>query len=251
MKKLSQIISIVNILLFAQYCFAQKDTHTNILTNIWELQNEKFKEYKTYLFFDNNKIFRYEMYNNKLTQADEKDFFLNDIYYISDSTLSQFSDKITDNELASYFNHNPNTLLKDLKLDFSKKRAGLNAVHFTKNADTITNAHIWSYQFYDKLSFNQYGYGWTPGQPQIGYIYKVATNVPKLVSQEVLKIKSQKYLEITIPKIFINASPNKPTKIYLIKGDQVEILEEKNGWLRIRYYGKKLVDGWIKKSDLK
>ncbi len=51
-------------------------------------------------------------------------------------------------------------------------------------------------------------------------------------------------------KSLINSIPNKPTKMYLIKGDEVEILEEKGEWLKIRYYGKKTIEGWIKKSDV-
>ena len=57
--------------------------------------------------------------------------------------------------------------------------------------------------------------------------------------------------EITKVKSLIYRLPNIPTKIYLIKGNEIEILEEKGEWLRIRYYGKKTVEGWIKKSDVK
>jgi SH3-like domain-containing protein len=38
--------------------------------------------------------------------------------------------------------------------------------------------------------------------------------------------------------------------MYLIKNDVVEVLEEQEDWLRIRYYGKKVIEGWIKKSDV-
>jgi SH3-like domain-containing protein len=38
--------------------------------------------------------------------------------------------------------------------------------------------------------------------------------------------------------------------MYLIKGDEVEVLEEKGEWLKVRYYGKKIIEGWIKKSDV-
>jgi len=38
--------------------------------------------------------------------------------------------------------------------------------------------------------------------------------------------------------------------MYLLKNDEVEVLEEKEDWLRIRYYGKKTIEGWIKKSDV-
>lgn len=40
------------------------------------------------------------------------------------------------------------------------------------------------------------------------------------------------------------------TKMYLIKGDIVEIIKESGSWLNIKYYGKKTIEGWIKKSDV-
>jgi len=42
----------------------------------------------------------------------------------------------------------------------------------------------------------------------------------------------------------------RPTKMYLIKGDIVEIIKESGSWLNIKYYGKKTIEGWIKKSDV-
>jgi len=39
--------------------------------------------------------------------------------------------------------------------------------------------------------------------------------------------------------------------MYLIQNDTVEILEDKGDWLKMRYYGKKIVEGWIKKSEVK
>ncbi len=59
---------------------------------------------------------------------------------------------------------------------------------------------------------------------------------------EVRKIKSIKSVIYLIP--------NNPLKMYLIKDDIVEIIEEKENWQHIRYYGKKVVEGWIKKSDV-
>ena len=55
---------------------------------------------------------------------------------------------------------------------------------------------------------------------------------------------------INFSKSIIHRIPNKPTKMYLIKGDEVEILEDNGEWLKIRYYGKKTIEGWIKKSDV-
>jgi hypothetical protein len=54
--------------------------------------------------------------------------------------------------------------------------------------------------------------------------------------------------EILSEKTGIYSSPGIPTRMYLIKGDVVTVLEEKNGWLRIEYEGKRVVTGWIKKQ---
>ena len=51
-------------------------------------------------------------------------------------------------------------------------------------------------------------------------------------------------------KVYLNIKLNQPTKMYLLKGDEVEVLEEQDDWLRIRYYGKKTIEGWIKRSDV-
>ena len=52
-------------------------------------------------------------------------------------------------------------------------------------------------------------------------------------------------------KAIIHSFPNIPTGMYLIKGDMVIVLEEREGWLKIEYEGKKkVVTGWIKKEDV-
>ena len=60
--------------------------------------------------------------------------------------------------------------------------------------------------------------------------------------------------EIIVSKSIVYYVPNYPSKQYLIKNDEVEILEEKlvkgTSWLKIRYYGSKTIEGWIKKTDV-
>jgi len=64
----------------------------------------------------------------------------------------------------------------------------------------------------------------------------------KFLQLKVVKIKTSKSTIYNIPDLY--------TKMYLLKNDEVEILEEKDEWLRVRFYGKKIVEGWIKKSDV-
>jgi len=58
------------------------------------------------------------------------------------------------------------------------------------------------------------------------------------------------FKEIKSAKSIIYTSPNIPTKMYLVKGNEVEIIEKKDNWLKIRYYGKKTIEGWVKKEDV-
>jgi hypothetical protein len=57
--------------------------------------------------------------------------------------------------------------------------------------------------------------------------------------------------EVVSSKSTIYSEPDKPTKMYLVKGDVVTVLEEKEGWIKMEYEGKKLITGWIKKKDTK
>ena len=56
--------------------------------------------------------------------------------------------------------------------------------------------------------------------------------------------------EIQIEKQYLFDNPNKEskTKMYLLKNDEVEILEEKDDWLYILYHGKKDIKAWIPKG---
>ncbi len=61
---------------------------------------------------------------------------------------------------------------------------------------------------------------------------------------------TDKIKKIILTKSLLYSHINQTTKMYLLKGDEVEILEEKDDWLKIRYYGKKTIEGWIKRSDV-
>ncbi|WP_337045414.1 SH3 domain-containing protein [Emticicia sp. 17c] len=105
---------------------------------------------------------------------------------------------------------------------------------------------------------NSYWYGNTdiydfnkiPALPQ-----KVITDLLKWDSGKVKRDYLKEFMEknifeITVNKTNIFFNIDTPTRMYLIKGDEVEALEEKGEWLKIRYYGKKIIEGWIKKSNL-
>ena len=69
--------------------------------------------------------------------------------------------------------------------------------------------------------------------------------------QKVELFLNKKYAQIKTAKSFIYTSPNVVSKMFLLKGDPLEVLEEKDDWLKIRYYAKtKTIDGWIMRSDV-
>ena len=78
-------------------------------------------------------------------------------------------------------------------------------------------------------------------------------NIETYLKEKGIKIElptNNKKAIIQVPKSTIYRTPNNPIKMYLLKGDEVEVLSEKDGWLHIRYYGKKTIEGWIKKTDV-
>lgn len=58
------------------------------------------------------------------------------------------------------------------------------------------------------------------------------------------------YEKIKIDRATIFSEPEVKTAMYLIKGDEVKIVKEKGEYLKIYFFGKKRIEGWIKKSDV-
>ncbi len=99
------------------------------------------------------------------------------------------------------------------------------------------------FQIYDPLRPGQRG------------VYKRINKLPLkieeyLESRNIIIDQLINYKVIKIGKSIIHSAHNQPTKMYLIKGDEVECLEEMDGWYKIRFYGKKTIEGWIRKSDV-
>lgn len=65
--------------------------------------------------------------------------------------------------------------------------------------------------------------------------------------------KEKQTYTIKSHKALIYTEPNKPTKMYLLKGDIVTVLQEKGNWFYIFYVTNKNkeIKGWVKKEDVK
>ena len=58
------------------------------------------------------------------------------------------------------------------------------------------------------------------------------------------------FTKITTSKVSICTTPAIFSKVYLLRGNVVEVLETKDTWIKIRYYGNKTIEGWIRKNDV-
>jgi hypothetical protein len=91
-------------------------------------------------------------------------------------------------------------------------------------------------------------------------VYVRAKSIPDSVLLSIKRNSKswQKYigfLGITEKKVkttraIIYSNPKIPTKMYLVVGDDVVVAEQKGEWTRIRYYGTRLIEGWIRTSDI-
>lgn len=88
------------------------------------------------------------------------------------------------------------------------------------------------------------------------FIRKLSLKYPPQILKKML---DKTFTKIKIPKSFIYSNPTVLSKMYLIKGDQIEVVGEKEikgtKWLHFRYYGNsattgKPIEGWIKRSDI-
>ncbi|MFN3785133.1 MAG: hypothetical protein ACK4R6_14540 [Spirosomataceae bacterium] len=82
-----------------------------------------------------------------------------------------------------------------------------------------------------------------------------------LCQNKVEKAKVEAFINIKYGliknKSIIHSSPDRPTKMYLIQNDSVEIVEQRDDWLKIKFYPEKngewtgkIIEGWIKRSDV-
>ena len=237
----------------------KKVSAKEVLNKIWRLDTEeitskyKYQNYEQYLIFNKNIENKVEMYPEDSIPVDNY-VQKTEYYFLSDSVFNVFVSKeySNDSSIISYFNkrRNSKALLDDIVLDFTKDIVMANVIYITREKGVIVDAHLYTYQFYDKNSFNQYGYGWTPGQPQNGYIYQKSGTIPSQILAKVKEIKKENFRKIKINKSILYNIPNSASRKYLISGDEIEILQEKGQWLKIRYYGPKIIEGWIKKSNV-
>lgn len=95
---------------------------------------------------------------------------------------------------------------------------------------------------------------------QNAFFYQKMYALPQRIINQIRLIGMKKHIDVEkflysietigIDKALIYTLPDIKSKMYLLKGDKVKILEENNDWLKFEYKGKKTINGWLKKKDL-
>jgi hypothetical protein len=65
-----------------------------------------------------------------------------------------------------------------------------------------------------------------------------------------IDVEGYNTFRIAKSKATLHSSLSVSTNMYLLKGDDVELIDREGDWLKIRFRGKRVVEGWIKKSDV-
>ncbi|MDW6001372.1 SH3 domain-containing protein [Vibrio mangrovi] len=77
----------------------------------------------------------------------------------------------------------------------------------------------------------------------------IGSNGVNLTSQDIV-IKLSSEIKVDKQYLFKNKNEDSKTKMYLIKGDKVEVLKEDKDWLYVIYRGKKEIRAWIPLSSV-
>ncbi|WP_026995675.1 SH3 domain-containing protein [Flectobacillus major] len=259
MKTISQILILILLFSSLEVVSQVKTSTEKVLNNVWYLDTVnlypkyKYENYQQFITFDKNIRYQANFYP-KDVKAFKGNISTIQYYFLPDTVFNFFTSNNYDNDslIIIFFNNakNKKLLSSEVPLDFSKKINVAHVVHIISNSEQIIDAHLYNYDFYDEDTFVQYGFGWTPGQPQNGLTFRKAKNVPNEILKKESIFKKVRFRNILSLKTLVYTSPNTMSKNYLKKGDEVEVLEEKNIWLKIRFYGSKIIEGWIKKSDI-
>jgi hypothetical protein len=239
------IYSIVLTYIIIQNSFSQNNFKN--LQGIWEFTPPTFDYDSTWLLFKNNKSLEITYWNEtKKSSIYGKPYtyygFWDTSYFGGVSKPKQISELKPKGRYILFYDK----LIKDLN---EENKIGYDTLG---NLYRPTRGCDWG--FINDGNEIEFNFGPQPDT------YKRVTKIPDYVLISLKKNNEhwQRYLEflgekegsIHVQKSFIYSQPNKQTKMYLLKDDEVEIIEKKEDWLHIRYYGKKVVEGWIKKSDV-
>lgn len=242
------------ILIFSSFDIFSQKSYSKY-DGIWEfipISGSNDTTFKTYSFFRSNKsleIFYWK--NSKIADTYGTPFsyygFWDTSYYGGENQPKHITELKPNGKFIFFYDDLIHDLSEDDKIGYDSLG---NLYRPTRKCD-------WG--FTDDGNGIEFNFGPEPD------VYKRVEKVPDYVLLSLKQNKEhwKKYLDfiehkeliIRVEKSRIFSTPDQLTKMYLIKGDEVEVVEEKEQWLRIRYYGngatsRKVIEGWIKKTDV-
>lgn len=252
MKNITKMISLLFLIKFNLSIAQNSISYLNDITGIWKF--EIVEEYESYLFLKQNKSWSisywYKSNENAYMYGRPFSYF----GFWDDISSKNQPQKIADLKSTGryIFFYDDLIIPKKNKNNIGYDSFG-NLYRPTRSGDCIINDEMPAGMPPTTLTM----YLANNGKPDV---YKKVSEIPAYVMQSLRKNKPDwaKYLAfmghqekfISSTKTYIYSKPNIPTKMYLVKGNEVEVLEQKGNWIRIRYYGKKTIEGWVKKEDV-
>lgn len=234
-KKINVFTQLAMFLLSSICCFSQEeDSISEILNGIWRIN----KSQEFVLIYNDGK----EYYCTSNAALDSKSYTS---YLFFKKNLSQQS-----NQNKRFYSKD--FMEKDRVFGFVDEDEIVNVVFFKErnHADSIKIYTSVFLNFF-KINHDLIEIAESKQYPNINYYERVIQPAKKILSF-FKKVSPEKFKKIANKKSYIysSANDNSKTKMYLIRGDEIVIVKDKFQWIKIRYYGNKTIEGWIKKSDL-
>lgn len=217
-----------------------KDSANIILNNIGQLEcntctNDQYHIYENYTRYQ----IEYNKISNSLSLTSELYFFPTDkvIKEISNTDFQPTS-------IKKAVLQNTSSLNKDLYV----MNNTFDIILYEKSKVAYANAANINFLSVTKYLLSYYGD--SPGQPQEGFLYVKNLDIPTIVKKEIIKLKSKKLISIKVEKSFLYDNQLRKTKNYLIKGDKIEVLKKNANYCKVRFYGNKIIEGWVNNNDI-
>jgi hypothetical protein len=259
MKKLLTILLLFFLQNKVTYSQPQKMLQSILENGIWEADLGSYNNYRMqghsiYFMYYKSKIFEIGYDKGKANSYNYKSLVYENYFFTSNEVFDIFMKKKFNQEfICKYISENKSKLLDDKQFKLGVEH---HVISYSVNNDKTCNFAI----AYDYRFDNEYLFGRTTSDPDdtdvlnhgMGLLLRKVkiSSIPKDILTLVKKIQTVDFKTVVLSKIPIYKIPNQKTKMYLIKGDEVMVLQEKEEWLEIVYSGKKRVEGWVKKSDL-
>lgn len=237
MKKSTTLISCI---LFSLFCNAQNKNINSFLNGIWKMECCD----PDFWIYYNNKIYWINKtnYNDNLYPSQYYCFPMKPSFVESPITFKKTFTKIYSD-----------SVFLDKKFNLINGSEIIEVLTYKKIDSSLPNEipNNGSVFYQIDPSNNDIFFSWYHSNSQRIVTYNRVLNPPEYALNFYKKVAKDRFKKIKYLKSNIYKTPNHPSKMYLTKFDEVEIIEktEQNQWYKIRFYGKTTIEGWIRQTD--